>query len=100
MSPRPFQRLGAGECVRDRLIDEVFACYLDWRAQSDMVETAYRLWSTAPPTEGALPFAAYRAALDLEECAAMIYRQAVDRLRQPLEGEQHVAAAQPRVARA
>jgi hypothetical protein len=85
---------------REQLIDEAFARYLDWLAESEAVSVAYRLWSGAPRTDGALPFAVYGAALDREERAATVYRTVIDRVEQLLSGEERLAGAPAGAARA
>jgi hypothetical protein len=68
VADRPF-----AEAVRERLIDEAFRHYLDWRDECAAVAAAYRRWSNSPAAESALLFAAYVAALDREERAAGQY---------------------------
>jgi hypothetical protein len=65
---------------RGRLAEEAIERYVDWREESATVGEAYGHWSTASDAEGALAFAAYRAALDREEVAATLYRTVLDRL--------------------
>ena len=60
--------------IRERLADEAFHRYLDWRAECATLEAAYRNWRTAARSDSAFAFAAYTAALDREECAAVQYR--------------------------
>jgi hypothetical protein len=84
MSRRLLQRRRFDQSVRDQLIDEAFARYLDWLAESEAVTAAYGVWSRAAGTDGALPFAAYGAALDREERAAIVYRSVIDRIERPL----------------
>jgi len=81
MSPRIFQRRGFGVAMRERLLNEAFDRYLDWRAESDAVCEAYGHWSTASAAQGADSFAAYRAALDREERAARVYSTVVHRMK-------------------
>jgi hypothetical protein len=100
MSRRLFQRRQFDQWVRKHLIDEAFARYLDWLAEAEAVNAAYGVWSRAPRTDGALPFAAYGAALDREERAATVYRSVIDRIEQLCTGEEHLAGAQPGAARA
>jgi hypothetical protein len=85
------QRRRFDQSLRDQLIDEAFARYLDWLAESESVNAAYGMWSAAAQTEGALPFAAYGAALDREERAATVYRLVVDRLEQLFGGQERLA---------
>jgi hypothetical protein len=61
------------EAARERLVDEAFGHYLDWRDECAAVADAYRNWSNAVASESALSFAAYVAALDREERAAGQY---------------------------
>jgi hypothetical protein len=57
----------------DDLIDEVFACYVEWLDQVAVVEEAYRRWSTAASSDRGDAFGAYTAALDQEQAAAETY---------------------------
>lgn len=100
MSRRLFQRRELDQWVRDQLIDDAFARYLDWLAESEAVNAAYGMWSRAPRTEAALPFAAYGAALDREERAATVYRSVIDRIEQLFGGEERLTGARPGAARA
>jgi hypothetical protein len=100
MSPRLFQRRQFDRWLREQLIDEAFARYLDWLAESEAVNAAYRVWSRAPRTDGALPFAAYGAALDREERAATVYRAVIDRIEQLFSGEERLARTQAGASRA
>ena len=59
--------------LAQRLADEVFATYLSWRQESAAVETAYERWRRALAADRALTFAAYEAAVDLEETAAGVF---------------------------
>jgi hypothetical protein len=97
MSRRLFQRPEFDEWVREQLIDEAFARYFDWLAESEAVNAAYGVWSRAPRTDAALPFAAYGAALDREERAATVYRSVIDRIGQLFDGEERLAGARPGV---
>ena len=99
MSARLFQRRELDHSAREQLIDKAFARYLDWRAESDAAASAYEMWSAAPRTEGALRFAAYSAALDREEHAAIIYRSLVDRI-EIVSGEERLAGVPRRGVRA
>jgi hypothetical protein len=85
--------------LREQLIDEALARYLDWRAECEALDAAYGVWSTAPQTEGALAFAAYGAAVDREERAATVYRSVIDRIEQLFGGEERLAGARPAGAR-
>jgi hypothetical protein len=94
MTPRIFQRPPVDQWVRERLLDEALERYLDWRAESEAVDVAYRAWSVAPAADGAIPFTAYRAALDREERAATAYRSVIERAALVMDGEPQLAVAQ------
>jgi hypothetical protein len=100
MSRRLLARRRFGPSLSEQLIDEAFARYLDWLAESEAVNAAYWVWSRAVKTDGALPFAAYAAALDREERAATVYRSVIDQVEQLFGGEERLAGARPEAARA
>ena len=58
---------------RDRLTDAYIESYVDWREGCADVDSAYRRWALAEPRDRDLAFLAYRAALDREEKAALVY---------------------------
>jgi hypothetical protein len=68
-----------GKSIRDIVIDEVMDAYVEWRQESAGVESAYERWSTAPPSDTALAFAAYVAALDREARASILYAEVMQR---------------------
>jgi hypothetical protein len=94
MSPPIFQRPPVDQSVRERLLDDAFERYLDWRAESEAVDVAYRVWSVAPASEAALPFTAYRAALDREEQAATVYHSVIMRAAVVMNGAPQLGFAQ------
>jgi hypothetical protein len=94
MSPRIFQRRGFGVAMRERLLDEAFDRYLDWRAESDAVHAAYGYWSNATAAEGADSFAAFRAALDREESAARVYGSVVGRMKPIFDADRELTLAE------
>ena len=98
MSRRVLQRRPFDQSVREQLIDEAFARYLDWLAESEAVNAAYGVWSRAPRTDGALPFAGYGAALDREERAATLHRSVIDRIEQLFGDEERLSGARPGAA--
>jgi hypothetical protein len=100
MIRRRFQRCQFDAWLREQLIDEMLARYLDWRAEAEAVDAAYGFWSRAPQAEGALAFAAYGAAVDREERAATVYRSVIDRIEQLFGGEERLAGARRGAARA
>jgi hypothetical protein len=93
MTARIFQRAPVEKWARERLLDEAFERYLDWRAESDAVREAYGAWSRASVGETALPFAAYGAALDREQRAAALYGSVIGRVER-LVGEPAAGARQ------
>jgi hypothetical protein len=100
MSRRVLQRRQFDQPLRQRLIDDAFARYLDWLAESEAVNAAYGLWSRTAGTDGALSFAAYGAALDREERAATVYGSVIEQLEQLFGGEDRLARAGQGAARA
>jgi hypothetical protein len=69
-----------GHPMRSDLVDDAMDRYVDWREESTAVEKAYARYANACRGEGTIAFAAYRAALDREECAAGHYADALLRL--------------------
>ena len=65
------------QVVRDRLEDEAFQRYEDWRDECSTVQAAYRRWRSAAGADSTFAFAAYAAALDREERAAVQYQAAL-----------------------
>jgi hypothetical protein len=100
MSRRLLQRRQFDQTVREKLIDEAFARYLDWLAESEAVNAAYGVWSRAPRTDAALPFAAYGAALDREERAATFYSSVIDQVDRLFGGQGRLVGARRGAARA
>jgi hypothetical protein len=92
-----FSRSPVAAWASERLVNEAFERYLEWRAESDSVSEAYRAWSTASAGDGALPFAAYRGALDREQRAAELYGSVIDRVErlQPELGARELGATRP-----
>jgi hypothetical protein len=54
------------------------ASYATWREASDVVSEAYRGWVAAPGSWRRFAYAAYMAALEREEQAALAYQQTVE----------------------
>ena len=100
MSRRLSQRREFDQWVPNQLIDEAFARYLDWLAESEAVKAAYGVWSRAPRTDAAVPFVAYGAALDREERAATVYCSVIDQVEQRFGGKGRLAGAPPGAVRA
>ena len=61
------------EQVDKKLVDAAIEAYVGWREESAEVWDAYVRWARAPKIDAAGAFAAYRAALDREECASDAY---------------------------
>jgi len=55
------------------LADEAIRVYIDWREESAGVWDAFDRWESTHGADAGTAFAAYRAALDREECAARVY---------------------------
>jgi hypothetical protein len=66
--------------IPDGVLDEMIDCYVDWREESERVESAYRRWATAPSPHASRAFATYAAALDREELASISYAQVIRRI--------------------
>ena len=66
--------------IRAEVIDEMMDRYVDWREQCIALRNTYERWSTGPVAERKLAFATYRAALDLEEHASLVYADRINRL--------------------
>ena len=67
-------------CWRDRLTDAYIESYVDWREGCADVHTAYRRWTLSDPRDRDLAFLAYRAALDREEKAALVYERITEQI--------------------
>jgi hypothetical protein len=70
----------SGSQVAPRLADEFLDTYICWREECAAVSSAYGHWQRAERTDQAAAFAAYGAALDREEHAALIHRECVERI--------------------
>lgn len=87
--------------ARDKLIDRVMDAYVDWRQESAQAGFAYGRWSMAGSIDPGDTFAAYAAALDREELAAISYAQVIRRTTVVFERDRRrrVAAARQRAER-
>ena len=63
------------------LVDQFLATYVLWREGCAEVEAAHARWRDAHRAERGAACAAYRAALDREECAARAHEDGMRRLR-------------------
>jgi hypothetical protein len=62
-----------------RLIRRLTYAYIDWREECAALEAAYRRWVSADAADAELAFVAYKAALDREQRASVIYGELVSR---------------------
>ena len=83
---------GLLEIAHQQLTDRAFTHYLDWRDETSTLERAYHRWVTAHREERAFAFAAYMAALDREEHAAVRYETALSEADRLLSGDGAAAA--------
>jgi hypothetical protein len=63
--------------VHKQRVDEALVAYVDWREGCAEVWDAYERWVRADKADDPGAFAAYRAALDREECASQAYADLV-----------------------
>jgi hypothetical protein len=63
-----------------QLVDEAVDAYAEWRDECVAVRDAYGRWKSAPRADAPLAFAAYTAALDIEEQASVVYAGAIGRV--------------------
>lgn len=78
-SPR-FDEAAVDTPPRVRLVDEAIEHYVAWREECAAVRAGYEYWSHESGADRMMWFAAYKAALDREECAAELYALSVRRL--------------------
>jgi hypothetical protein len=71
--------------MNEQLVDRALDAYIDWREECAEVWSAYERWVRAPEIDDAGAFAAYRAALDREECASHAYAGLLARRRPALQ---------------
>jgi len=55
------------------------AAYVEWRSESDAVRVAYRAWGGARALDEPRAFDAFKAALDREESAAVLFARRMRR---------------------
>jgi hypothetical protein len=74
------QQLTMIDQIDRQLADEAIRVYIDWREESAAVWDAFDQWESTRDVDAATAFAAYRAALDREECAARAYAELLERV--------------------
>ena len=67
------------------MVDELIACYVDWREDAADSRAAYACWCESAPPDRRLRFASYLAALDQEESAAAKYAEVTIEVARRLE---------------
>lgn len=70
-----------GSGRRRAAVDSALAAYREWSNESVAVRLAYRAWRGASALDEPRAFSAYRAALDREEAAAVLYARRMRRAR-------------------
>jgi hypothetical protein len=70
---------GMNTSVENRLVDEAAHAYVDWRKECLAVWDAYGRWTGARTVDARLAFAAYKAALEIEEQACAFYASVIRR---------------------
>ncbi len=65
---------------RSELTDQLTELYCDWRMRCEEVRATYEHFAAAPKADRFAAFAAYKAALDQEECAADAYAGQIRRM--------------------
>jgi hypothetical protein len=73
----PNPSLTTARRIDPALLDALFECYLDWKEACFEVSEAYARWRQAVSGERRSAFAAYRAALDVEQDASEGYAELV-----------------------
>jgi hypothetical protein len=75
------------------VVDQFLATYVYWREGCADVEAAHARWRDAHRSERGAACAAYRAALDREECAARAHEDSMRRLRAGIAATDSAARA-------
>ena len=71
------RRSQSGSCS---VVDGFFDSWVHWREACEDVRSAYERWGAAKGAQRALAFESYRAALEREAQAAVVYASSSDRL--------------------
>jgi hypothetical protein len=73
-------------------VDEAIDAYFEWREECVAVWDAFGRWKSAPRADAPLAFAAYTAALDIEEQASVVYASTIGRVGHPVTAHlQHIS---------
>jgi hypothetical protein len=71
--------------IDNLLVNEAADAYVDWREECLAVWDAYGRWTGAPTVDARLAFAAYKAALEIEEQASAFYASVIRRIGERVE---------------
>ena len=66
--------------LHEQIVDDAVLAYVGWREECTAVWNAYDWWASAPAEDARRAYAAFRAALDREEAAAIIYARLMGRV--------------------
>lgn len=78
--PRLLSRLTDREQQSRALVDALIESWVCWREACDDVRGAYEHWCRCTAGQRGLGFAHYRAALEREDQAALVYSNCADRV--------------------
>ena len=78
--------------IRPDLVDLMMDLYCDWRTECAQVQAAYERFSGAWPSDRALAFAGYTAALDREEAACEAYAEQLSLITSHITGDRPALA--------
>jgi hypothetical protein len=67
--------MATNEQIDKQLVDEAIEAYVDWQEERVQVWDAYARWDAADSDKAGLAFSAYRAALEREEHASLVYAE-------------------------
>jgi hypothetical protein len=73
--------------IRPDLVDLMMDLYCDWRTECAQVQAAYEHFSGASPSDRALAFAGYTAALDQEQAACEAYAEQLSLITSHITGD-------------
>ena len=73
--------------IQPDLVDLMMDLYCDWRTECAQVRAAYERFSSAAPSDRALAFAGYTAALDQEQAAGEAYAEQLSLITSHITGD-------------